>query len=576
MVVAFPYSECFSLKEAVESLSPYRSLYIPPGNYTSAECGMEIRVDNVLISASFPNVVIDCFGTDRHFTIRGSNVTIEGLLLMNGASQAVDCEGNHLGCHSTKDGGCVLIHGNNTKIQDSAFLNCWAAGHGGAISIANMSAAVSLKAISISQSKAAQGGGIWSRGTLVLYNCSLTFNNASLDGGGIYIQGPGAFLTARRTIIGNNTAYSGCGGGIAMMVRNVSVTDCPVQELVTLDGGSVLLDDCQMHKNWAASWGGAIFLQDRFVLLIEGKGNGTQLGMNAASRGGAIFALFSHIAISGNATFAANSAVGLGDGGALYLRCSCHVNIDGDILFENNTSFMEYEGYGGAMLVSDSTLLEISGNVSFVSNQALAGYGGAIFLQKGAVCNISGNFRFVQNLANGGGAMSLCFGGTVYFSGDVQFLDNEAQVGGALDVESASLVSITGRMYVAGNRCVPPSSVVEYFTGTSLLWATTGGAVYTQFAYFVSSGNFSLENNTADQGGAIFASGALELTLSGSASFRNCSATSGGAFFIQSSSILFKGETRFEGNVAESGGGMFVRSVFVLLAGHRLFWISIR
>jgi hypothetical protein len=147
---------------------------------------MEIDVDNVHIKASFPDVVVDCLGERRHFTIRGTNVTIEGLMLVNGSSETDKCLGGHLSCPITLDGGCLLIHGNHTVIRNSTFVNCWASEHGGAISESKSNATVILEAVSIQHSTATRGGGVWSRGLLTLNNCTFSFNHARLHGGALF------------------------------------------------------------------------------------------------------------------------------------------------------------------------------------------------------------------------------------------------------------------------------------------------------------------------------------------------------------------------------------------------------
>ncbi len=552
--VASDQSENFSLRHAVESLMPNQTLNVPPGYYTSVDCGMNIRVDNVTIKSSLGDVVIDCSSMDRHFIIRGSNVTIEGLLLLNGTSTT--------GC-----GGCMLIHGNHTIVRNSRFVNCWAAEHGGAISISNLKTGVSLEGVSIQQSEATSGGGVWSRGLLALDNCILTFNTARQHGGAVFVQGPHAFLTAQQTIISSNTAFGGYGGGISMMVRNESVTSCPDQVMIAPDGGGAILNNCTMENNWAETYGGAIFLQDGFALLLEGRGRGTLFEKNVASRGGAIFALFSqNFSVLGRVSFIDNSALGLGDGAALYLRCSCIGTIVGlgdGVRFENNTASIENYGYGGAMFLSDMTTLDISGNVSFVSNQAVGGYGGAMFLQRGGACKISGNVIFVRNIAIGGGAISNCWSGSTDLSGDVRFVDNIGTFGGALDVETESWARVAGRVSFSGNRGVQtslPSSITGFPPDTP----SAGGAVYVTSASLVLRGNVSFENCTADLGGAIFAAPESDLTVGDSVRFRGCTAASGsgGALYIQSSTAWIGGETVVERNAAERGGGLFARFFF--------------
>jgi hypothetical protein len=521
---------------------------------------MAIHGDNIIVKSSLRNVVIDCLGTERHFTISGSNVTIEGLLLVNGASSSsTDCAGDLLACSSTLDGGCMLIHGNQTVIRDSSFVNCWAAERGGAISISSPKTVTSLIGVNILQSEATVGGGLWSRGLLSLQNCTLAFNYARLHGGAVFVQGTKAFLLARQTIISSNTAYGGHGGGISMMVRNEAVPDCRDQEQIVPDGGSAILNEVTIVNNWAENNGGAIFLQDGFTLSLEGSGQEMRLEKNVALKGGGIFAFFSqNINIIGNVSFFDNLAFFYG--GAMDLRCATTCTITGgDVTFEGNTASNEDQGYGGAILISDRTVVDISGNASFVSNRAEAGYGGAVFVQVDSVFRVSGSVSFVQNQAIGGGAISNCWSGNTDLSGHVQFVDNAGLDGGALNVESGSSANMVGRVSFSGNRGVRVSSAISAITGMSQLVPGNGGAVYVDRASLHCGGEASFENNTADMGGAVFVSTEGDLTVGDSVSFRGCSAASGGALYIQSSTAWFGGETIVEGNAAGNGGGLFVR-----------------
>jgi predicted outer membrane repeat protein len=551
-VKSYP-SEPFKLKKSVESLQSSQSLDIPPGYYTSLDCGIDVQADNVTIKSSMRNVVIDCLGMARHFNISGSNVTIEGLLLLNGTSPT-DTPNNIL------DGGCILIQGNNTVIRDSSFVNCWAAENGGAISVSNMKTFVRLAGVNIRQSNASLGGGVWSRGLLTLDNCTLTFNTARLHGGAVFIQGPNSFLTVRQTIISSNTAYGGCGGGISMMVQNITVPSCPDQLLVTPDGGGAILNECTMQNNLAAKFGGAIFSQDGFALFLEGNGQSTRFEKNVASRGGAVFAFYSrNFSVLGSVKFLDNTAYGLGDGGALCLRCSSIGTIvGGDVIFENNVASIENAGYGGAIFLADMTTLDVSGNVSIISSHALTGYGGAIYLQESAL-KVSGNVRFVGNIAIGGGGIFSGWSSELDLSGDVQFIDNGATQGGGIDVETGTTGRVGDRVSFVGNRGIRLSSYIGSFVGISPLMLSMGGAIFVQTASLDIWGSVSLENNTADLGGAVFLDEGAELTAGDSVSFRGGVAASGGAFYIRTATASFGGDTNIQENVAKSGGGLFVR-----------------
>ena len=554
-------SDSFSLKKSIESLRPNQLLDIPPGNYTSTDCGVVILSDNVIIKASRSNVLIDCAGKARHFFIISSNVTIEGLLLVNGASEIDNCASDRP-C-DILNGGCMLIYGNQTVVRDSMFVNCTAVQNGGAICISNVNSRVSLERVGILSSQASSGGGVWSPGVLDMDNCSLTFNTASLEGGALLIQGPGAYLNAQNTIFNNNTAWR-CGGGISMMVRNSTTCVGRVP-----NGGVAVLSGVTMQNNWAATCGGAIFFADGFSLSLEGNATALKFEKNSASRGGAIFALFSILRMQGNVVFSENAGTVLGDAGAMRLGCKSTLEIfGGDVRFVNNTSYIQNQGFGGAIYLSDpGTTANISGNVSFVSNQALAGFGGAIYVQTEAVCYVSGNVSFFQNVALVGGAMSCTGGGKVDISGDVEFIENEASVAGALEVEY-SFARVAGSAVFAGNRGIHVSSEIAAAGGVSSQSPSTGGAIYTTASQVECLGNVSFENNTADQGGAVYVDAGADFSASGYVTFRGCVAASGGAFYLRSGTARLEGQAIVEVNVALSGGGLLARSVSNRLNSH--------
>ena len=210
----------------MQTLADNQILEIPPGNYNSSDCGINITANNVVLRASFGTVVIDCSASERQFIISGSNVTIDGIILRHGSSYMDECAGDHLLCPHKLDGGCILIFGNHTTVKNCSLMGCWAAQHGGALSIVNEDSFVLLQRTNVSHSDAAHGGGLWSRGLLELEDCVLVSNTARMHGGAVSAQGPRTFLAARRTLLSNNAALYGQGGAISLMVSNQSSAGC--------------------------------------------------------------------------------------------------------------------------------------------------------------------------------------------------------------------------------------------------------------------------------------------------------------------------------------------------------------
>jgi predicted outer membrane repeat protein len=349
-------------------------LNVPPGLYGGSECGVNIYADNVTIRASPGEVVIDCNGEERHLTVYGQNVNIEGLILVNGSSKSEECTDSHRTCSIILDGGCILIFGNNTLIRNSTVSGCRAARHGGGISVPDNDVHIEFHGVVISNSTAQRGAGIWSHGHLTLMDCSFIANTASGDGGAVSVQGPGASLFAMHTLFSRNVALRGCGGGIAAMTKNSTLDPsipCVVEHPLWNYSFLALSDGVTFTGNKAGGQGGAVYAQDGVDLLIHGERAEVLFERNSAKRGGALYTSLVDHAISGRVVFRGNAATGEGDGGAVHVDCGCRGYVAGNTLFEGNSASPIYGGYGGGIFVSLSTI-DIAGNVTFVGNKASA------------------------------------------------------------------------------------------------------------------------------------------------------------------------------------------------------------
>ena len=101
--------------------------------------------------------------------------------------------------------------------------------------------------------------------------------------------------------------------------------------------------------------------------------------------------------------------------------------LDGDIIFVNNTAVL----LGGAITLNESSMVNITGNVSFINNQAF--YGGAICVLGNSRLVLNGSVTFMGNGANIGGAIASAGDISVILQGNVTFKGNNAgQYGGAI------------------------------------------------------------------------------------------------------------------------------------------------
>ena len=136
----------------------------------------------------------------------------------------------------------------------------------------------------------------------------------------------------------------------------------------------------------------------------------------AGGVGGAIMALNSKLAFTGNTTFLDNSAA------ASPRQCS---------LYNNATDVL-----GGVIYTLDNTVITFSGTNYFTMNRALSG--GAIFASYNSALIFSGTNYFINNSAGDGGAI-YTNGGTIHFSGTNYCINNSASGGGAICTSAASL-----------------------------------------------------------------------------------------------------------------------------------------
>jgi hypothetical protein len=179
------------------------------------------------------------------------NVTIESDLTLIGAGDAADAASN------------TILRGTGTiDVPNSA------------VTITPNAAAVTLRALRITNGFDELGGGVCHEGPmLTMIDCTLTGNTAFAEGGGICNDfGGTAFLTGC-TISGNFAVNSGTatGGGIH-------------------NGGMMTLTDCEVIGNTADLSGGGIYNDDDAQLVLRDPQDPTSVtGNTAGTEGGGIF-----------------------------------------------------------------------------------------------------------------------------------------------------------------------------------------------------------------------------------------------------------------------------------------------
>jgi cysteine-rich repeat protein/predicted outer membrane repeat protein len=313
-----------------------------------------------------------------------------------------------------------------------------------------------------------------------------TFDGNSGAGGAIHSDGAELTVTAS-TFVGN----SGFRGG-AILADHVGFVS-----------GSLYISDSTFDSNTATNAGGAIWADDPVTM------NGVIASNNQALDGGALFASFGDVVITGG-ELVANEA--LGSGGAMFLQYT-HIEANG-VVFDGNTTTDPSTSLGGGAIRSDTTELVLTG-CSFIGNGSAAS-GGAIWATEG------------ESISDDGITIDASLFDT----------NTAGHQGGALRLESIDAVTISST-----------------FVGNTS--ASSGGAIRQQFASHAFDDVQFLDNQAGGSGGALFTSAVT--TITGSTFAGNTATTGGGAHVAASSTSI--DDSVFTGNTATSNaGGLFLGS----------------
>ncbi len=387
------------------------------------------------------------------------------------------------------------------------------------------------------------GGAIRNLGTLTISDSDILTSFADGNGGGIAngndLLGINGTLTLNRTNVQGNSAGSatsgsqfGKGGAIYNERGTVTIADGTYSSnAATLDGGAIYNNNSATVSITSATFGGS----------------SAALGNTSGRDGGAIYNNATASLVIGSTTFSSNKSDsnndGDGEGGAIYLENSSTLQLNNSILQGNSARS------GGALYSDDATLTLT--NDTFSLNSAI-NVGGAIFNSVGGTLTLN-NGLFTTNSANISGGAIQNFG-TLTVAG-VEFLNN--------NVGTASVPGQGGAIYNEDGT-VAISSVLfnqNHSMGDA-------GAIYNQGNSTLTLSKTTFDLNTADvRGGAIFNNDFSSLTIDQTTLSNNSAKTDGGALY--NNSEFTNGSTRaavitastFNNNSAQNGAAIFNSSV---------------
>ena len=428
------------------------------------------------------------------------------------------------------------------------------------------------------------GGGILTKGTLVLSVTRVQGNASIRAGGGIEVVGAQNVRVEGSLIQSNNAGFApGFGGGLHITgAGGVTVTGTTVQGNVAVEGGglwkaapgTLTVSNSNILSNTATGdasdqGGGGVYSDGGGGLTIDASTINGNIATGAAGSGGGVFNNGGTIAITNtrisnnlanragggiednsgdgltltNVTLAANNAgTAPGNGGGLHISGDGVVTMAGGFVLSNTA----VEGGGlwksgaGTLTVSGT---RIEGNVA-TGASADQGGGGVYNDGAGGTLTLSG-VALVSNAASGasgsGGGLLNNTGGTAVVTGSTFLANTSNRAGGGIEDNAGGGLTVRQTLF-QGNR-----------TGSA---PGNGGALHITGASTVSVDSSRVLSNVAvNEGGGFWNSGAGSLTVSYSTFTDNRSGSGGGLYQTAGSGTTVLRTSLVNGNRASGAGG---------------------
>ena len=244
--------------------------------------------------------------------------------------------------------------------------------YGGAI-LGGADSRITLDSVTASESKAHNGGGIYTAGLMTILNSTVSDNEAVLNGGGICTIGQNLSIT--NSTVSGNTATGRGGGGVFCLEGTLNVADSVISGNRSGDGGNTT--------------GGGIYFAGENLNMT----NSTVSGNSANYSGGGIYSINGNLSVT-NSTVSGNSAGQLG--GGIY-KSSGSLSVTNSTVSGNRTGDW---GGGGAIYIINGSLSVTNSTVSgnTVGN---GGGGGGIYSAGSSRVNVL-NSIILGNYLGGG------------------------------------------------------------------------------------------------------------------------------------------------------------------------------
>ena len=457
---------------------------------------------------------------------------------------------------------------------------------------------VTLTNATLINGKATEGGAIYNDGSLTLSDVKLSDNAADSYGGAVFNNGHlvvGNSVFDSNDIVNRGSAsvdYGGAaiynwydgvltvsGSNFTNNIKNYKNGDCLVGAVATI--GDATISDSYFVNN-AGRWGGAITTSGA---LIAGDDvntltvSGSTFKENGGLYGAGIFVWGSDFTVS-DCVFDKNTASGKGNmtpnnnNGAAIEVTDTNKAIAGIITGSNFTN--NKAQYGGAIDICEGNI-KITDS-EFVNNSADV-EGGAIDIStvKGnPEVSISGS-KFINNSASYGGAIvnvkDLTVRNTEFVNNTPDAIFNYVGFGGNLDLGIENFTDlqnaiglVTGTLTLNQNVVMTDDEAANFVNGVIInkniridgkghtIDAKNLGRIFEiDGGFAVTLTNVTLTNGKADNGGAIYNFGNLDLVH---VNFVNNTAKYGGAIMNYAYGLVLDDST-FTNNTAKIGGAIY-------------------
>ena len=478
------------------------------------------------------------------------------------------------------DGGAVYGAANTTiTVNGGTITDCEARNGGAVYGVANST--IILSGGSITGCKAVSGGAVYGEGKVDLSGTTMTGNNATNYGGGLYLS-EDSTLSMRGGTIGasGNANTAQYGGGIALLGSGTISGGTVQSNTATKDGGgiyaagSVTMSGGTVQSNTATENGGGVYMGEDSTLSISK----TNIQSNSAKNGGGIYTLTdislaadnpTNIVVSSNQANVQNGNGG--NGGGVYVASGKTLTIGGATIGGTTDTAANVATNGGGIYAA-GTVNFTGGSIS--ANSAVDGAG--VYLASTATFGMSktgtGTAIISNNTASGNG-------GGIYHGGEA---DTTAAMGCSVsggDITGNSASGNGGGVYVADGKTFNMSggnignTKDENGNPNTELgnFASLGGAVYladneAATSMVMSGGKITGNSASGDDGGAINVAGdKARLVFSGTpVVYNNPNATAG---IQQKNVVLSLGNTniiRSEGITGTYAAGTAKIGVYVV------------